>query len=147
MQALVLDTNVVLDAFVFRDARTAQLVDALAGRQVRWIATREMRSELECVLAYPLIAKRLALDSAAGDGVLARFDALATLHEPAPRAPVACTDEDDQKFIDLAWHHRAALVSKDRAVLKLRARLLKLGCPCVTAAYESPKRDSDAPGQ
>ena len=47
--------------------------------------------------------------------------------DAAPKAAVTCTDRDDQIFIDLAVGHRGALLSKDRAVLKLRKRLLALG--------------------
>jgi predicted nucleic acid-binding protein len=47
--------------------------------------------------------------------------------DAAPKAPLTCTDRDDQIFIDLAVRHRCALLSKDRAVLKLRKRLLAAG--------------------
>ena len=60
--------------------------------------------------------------------MLDRFDARVrqTDAEP-PRAPCACSDPDDQVFIDLAVAHRARLVSKDRAVLAMRKRLAALG--------------------
>lgn len=44
-----------------------------------------------------------------------------------PRASAVCKDPDDQQFIDLAVRHGALLLSKDRAVLSLRKRLLALG--------------------
>ncbi len=58
--------------------------------------------------------------------VLAAFDAGARLGAGAARAPYACKDVDDQKFIDLAVGHGAILVSKDKAVLCMRKRLLTL---------------------
>jgi putative PIN family toxin of toxin-antitoxin system len=140
MQPLVLDTNVVLDAFVFGDAAAQPIVRVLETGAVDWLATGAMRDELRRVLAYPQIAKRLASRAISADQVLARFDAHARLREPAPPAPARCTDADDQKFIDLAVAHRALLVSKDRAVLKLRKRLTRLGCPAVTPAYEAGPR-------
>ena len=59
--------------------------------------------------------------------VLAAFDAQARLVEIAPRVAYVCKDADDQKFIDLAAAHRAILLSKDKAVLACRKRLLALG--------------------
>jgi predicted nucleic acid-binding protein len=45
------------------------------------------------------------------------------LVEPPPRAPLRCSDPDDQKFIDLAVARQALLLSKDRAVLSMTKRL------------------------
>ena len=57
---IVLDTNIVLDLLVFADAATVPLRDALQTGRLQWVATAPMRDELERVLAYPQIAKRLA---------------------------------------------------------------------------------------
>jgi predicted nucleic acid-binding protein len=65
--------------------------------------------------------------------VLAAFDADVQRADVAPRAPWACKDTDDQKFIDLAVAHRAILVSKDKAVLCMRKRLLAQDTQAVTA--------------
>ena len=44
-----------------------------------------------------------------------------------------CTDADDQKFIDLALHFgAAALLSRDRAVLRLARRAATLGLSIVS---------------
>jgi putative PIN family toxin of toxin-antitoxin system len=123
VQPLVLDTNIVLDLFVFRDAATQALAAELAHGRVHWFATSAMRDELERVLDYPQIAKSRAFHGIDAGAVLARFDAHVRLVDEAPRAPVRCADEDDQKFIDLAVAHRALLVSKDKAVLVLCKRL------------------------
>ena len=135
--ALVLDTNIVLDAFVFNDPATQLLQSALEHGQVLWLATPAMREELERVLTYPHIAARRAQCSLSADAVLARFDAGARLAEVAPKAGVTCRDRDDQKFIDLAVAHQATLLSKDRAVLCLAKRLLGLGVPTRTAFAEA----------
>jgi predicted nucleic acid-binding protein len=47
--------------------------------------------------------------------------------EVAPKAPVTCSDADDQKFIDLAVAHQALLLSKDQHVLSMQKRLLAQG--------------------
>jgi predicted nucleic acid-binding protein len=43
----------------------------------------------------------------------------------APKAPYTCKDADDQKFIDLAVQHGAALHSKDAQVLCMKNRLAR----------------------
>ncbi len=124
---LVLDTNVVLDLFVYEDPATVPLREVLADPQTRWLATPVMREELRRVLAYPQVIKRLDARALSADAVLAAFDARAQIAETAPKAPYTCKDADDQKFIDLAVAHRAALVSKDKAVLCMAKRLATLG--------------------
>lgn len=123
---IVLDTNIVLDVFVFNDLAAQPLKEALASHQFQWISTQPMRDELERVLAYPKIVVRLAFYQRTAAEVLARFDAQAQLVEVAPKASVTCTDPDDQKFIDLAVAHQATLLSKDNAVLCMAKRLLAL---------------------
>ena len=126
LRRVVLDTNIVLDAFVFKDPATMPLLDGLHSGTLIWLATQPMRDELERVLAYPQIVKRLVhyqLDAAT---VLAQFDALAQLQGVAPKAPLTCKDPDDQKFIDLAVAHQSLLLSKDQAVLCMAKRLLTL---------------------
>jgi predicted nucleic acid-binding protein len=59
--------------------------------------------------------------------ILNRFDEHHLSAEPAAKAHCTCKDPDDQKFIDLAVSHGASLLSKDKAVLCMRKRLMKLG--------------------
>ncbi len=124
---IVLDTNIVLDLFVFKDPATGPLSGKLQSGELRWIATLPMRDELERVLAYPQIARRLQLQQGRAEEVLGCFDAQVQLMAVAGKASVTCKDPDDQKFIDLAVAHRAQLLSKDHAVLCMRKRLLALG--------------------
>lgn len=123
---IVLDTNIVLDAFVFDDPATQPLKLALAAKTIQWIATKAMRDELARVLGYPKIALRLAFHQRAALDVLAQFDGQAQWLDTAPKASVTCRDPDDQKFIDLAVAHKSTLLSKDRAVLCMAKRLLAL---------------------
>ncbi len=120
---VVIDSNVALDLLVFGDAAAQPLRAALDGKDAHWIATAAMRAELERVLDYPKLAPRVAFHGLDRAAVLARFDALAQIHADAPRAPLRCQDPDDQIFIDLAVAHGAALLSKDRQVLRLARRL------------------------
>lgn len=125
---VVIDTNIVLDLLVFDDPGHGALRAALAAGDLHWIATAGMRAELERVLGYPLIVRRLAAAGRGAVDVLAQFDAHVRRVDGVPaRAPCVCSDPDDQLFVDLAVARRARLLSKDRAVLALRKRLAAHG--------------------
>ena len=126
-QSVVLDTNIVLDVFVFNDALAQPLKKALEAGELDWLATQAMRDELERVLAYPQIIPRLAFYELGAADVLAAFDRHARLTEAPAKAGVTCSDADDQKFIDLAVLAKAILLSKDRAVTSMAKRLMGLG--------------------
>ena len=126
MPTLVLDTNIVLDLFVFADARARALHEHLQRGEANWLATVAMRDELERVLAYAHIESRLDFSRLQAGDVLAHFDRHARIVEVAAKAPVTCKDPDDQKFIDLAVAHRSMLLSKDAAVLAMTKRLALL---------------------
>ena len=125
--SIVLDTNIVLDLFVFNDAASAPLKAALETGEMNWLATQPMRDELARVLAYPQIIPRLNFYRITAEDVLAAFDQHARITEVAAKASVTCSDADDQKFIDLAVAHQALLLSKDQHVLSIRKRLLAQG--------------------
>jgi len=135
--AIVLDTNIVLDLFVFGDPATAALRAALEAKAFRWIATPVMRDELERVLAYTQIVPRMQFYNVTAADVLAHFDARVQSVEVAPKARYICKDADDQKFIDLAAAHQALLLSKDKAVLTMAKRLRLLGAD-VSAKFVPP---------
>ena len=123
----VLDTNIVLDLWVFDEPKAQALRTSVEGGSTHWLATAAMRDELARVLAYPQIAKRLNARAMPADTVLGHFDRWAQLKPDAPKAPYACKDADDQKFIDLAVAHSAALHSKDAQVLCMKKRLERCG--------------------
>jgi predicted nucleic acid-binding protein len=123
----VLDTNIVLDLWVFDEPRMHALRGSLESGASRWLATAAMREELARVLGYPQIAKRLGARALAAQAVLGHFDRLAHLQPDAPKAAYTCKDADDQKFIDLAVQHAAALHSKDAQVLCMKNRLARCG--------------------
>ncbi|MBC7649292.1 MAG: putative toxin-antitoxin system toxin component, PIN family [Vitreoscilla sp.] len=132
-QPIVLDTNIVLDVFVFNDSAAEPIRQALAKQEIDWLATQAMREELARVLAYPKIAARLAFYKLTADDVLTKFHQHARLVDVAPKASMTCSDVDDQKFIDLAVQHRALLLSKDKDVISMQKRLLAQGIQAQTA--------------
>jgi len=137
---VVLDTNVVLDWLYFRDPRCAALASAVAARRVQWIARAPMRAEIEHVLERGGLGTRWPDGPASVRDGWQRF---ATMVEEAPRAApltMRCTDEDDQKFIDLALAARAvALLSADRAVLRLARRARTWGVAITTVSAWRPE--------
>jgi predicted nucleic acid-binding protein len=130
----VLDSNVVLDWLVFGDPSARTLAEAVRFGRVRWIATAAMFYELEHVLTRSVATAWKVKPQ----DVLAQWDRWVRPVEapmPALGSPLHCTDPDDQKFIDLALHAGAtALLSRDRAVLKLAGRARRLGLTIQTAA-------------
>ena len=134
----VIDTNIVLDLFVFKDPATQPLKLALASNKIQWLSTQAMRDELERVLSYPKIMARLQVAERDAESVLQEFDVKAHLVAVAPKASVTCRDPDDQKFIDLAVQYKATLLSKDRAVLCMKKRLLALSVRAQTALDFEP---------
>ena len=127
MRCVVIDTNIVLDMWVFDDPRSRPLDEALQSGGLRWLASAEMREELLRVLGYPHLVQRMVLRGVSAPDVLAQFDRYAERVAVAERAPYVCNDADDQKFIDLAVAHQATLISKDKEVLRMKNRLARLG--------------------
>jgi putative PIN family toxin of toxin-antitoxin system len=123
---IVLDTNVCLDLFVFRDPRWEALRAALESGAVEAVTRADCREEYLVVLHY----RHLPLDDSNRPEAAARFDALVKVVAPAPK-PVrlpACTDKDDQKFLELARDAGAAiLVTKDKQLLKLNRKTTQAG--------------------
>lgn len=126
-QAWVIDTNIVLDLWLFEDPATIPLRAALQSGAISHLATASMRDELERVLTYPHLVKRMAKSSIQAQNILNRFDEYLLAAEPAVKAACTCKDPDDQKFIDLAVAHAAPLLSKDNAILCMKKRLFQSG--------------------
>lgn len=117
---MALDTNVVLDLLHFDDATARPLREALEAGRVRCVVTDATLDEWRRVLGYP----EFALDATRQAALLARYRSLAVRLDAVdvPDMP-RCSDPDDQKFLELAAAARVqGLVSKDRALLKLRRR-------------------------
>jgi putative PIN family toxin of toxin-antitoxin system len=126
---IVLDTNVCLDLFVFRDPRWQSLLGALQQGALQAVTRADCRMEWLVVLRYP----HLPLDDASRLLASAAFDALIRPIEPtAPTQSAAplplCRDRDDQKFLELARDAGAeVLITKDKALLKLARRTSRAG--------------------
>lgn len=123
---IVLDTNVCLDLFVFRDPRCASLMAALRSGLISAVTSKDCRREWLYVLDY----SHLPLDEEKRRLAIAEFDGLVACISPEPRmTPLPqCRDADDQKFLELARDARAqSLVTKDKALLKLAKKTARSG--------------------
>jgi predicted nucleic acid-binding protein len=133
--AAVLDTNVVLDWLVFRDAGVATLAAAIEQGRLRVLACQRMRDELADVIGRPALA-HWQPDSPA---VLGAFDRWTRHSQAPPRCRLTCRDVDDQVFIDLATSARCRwLVTHDRALLALARAARAQGLLIVRPAAWQP---------
>ena len=123
----VFDTNVCLDLFVFHDAASAGLLKAIHEKTIIPVTRKDCREEWLRVLDYPA----LALHETEKAQSRHDFDHFIQLVDPDKRdyrlLPV-CSDQDDQKFIELAYDSRASyLFTKDKALLRLSRKSLETG--------------------
>lgn len=121
---LIIDTNVLLDLFVFEDQRVALLHQDINSSRARIFFCTEMLIEFSDVLARPLFG----LSQEKQGSILMRWQEMGTLISLEQTAAIRCSDPDDQIFIDLAYQLRPAILySKDLALIDLRNELLSLG--------------------
>ena len=124
MKSIVLDTNILLDIFVFNDAMAVDLKNALIANSITAVASQQTLAEFADVISRPLFK----LDNIAQAEILQQWQCIAQLHDDVdlPAAPWQCQDADDQIFLDLAYRLRPAiLISKDNAVLQIATRAAK----------------------
>jgi putative PIN family toxin of toxin-antitoxin system len=120
----VIDTNVLLDFWVFDDPAARPLRAAVESGRVNALRSGDSVDEL----AQVVMREKFPLATDARFHILRDWDRLATPVERVFRAPFACSDTQDQKFLDLAYTARADwLVTKDKALLKLARRARRDG--------------------
>ena len=128
---VVLDTNVVLSALVFRGGAASQVRQAWQRGLILPLASRATVQELVRVLAYP----KFRLSQAEQDELLADYLPYAeTVRIPQPPPPVPdCRDMLDLPFMHLAVAGKAqVLVSGDHDLLAIAAEFERAStCPIV----------------
>lgn len=117
---LLLDTNVVLDLWLFQDPRLARLRECLAQGRCRWWATAAMLAELAHV-------RERAFASRYTPSPELQAPPARLVEPPGQPAPWRCRDPEDQKFLDLAWQLRQPLWTRDRDLLSLAKRAARQG--------------------
>jgi putative PIN family toxin of toxin-antitoxin system len=121
MKPVVLDTNILLDIFVFNDERARNLKQAIVDGSIPAIASQKTLFELADVISRPLFK----LDEVTQAAILAQWQSIAQQYDDSDlaTAPWKCQDPDDQIFLDLAYQFRpAVLISKDNALLNIASR-------------------------
>ena len=120
---VILDTNVLLDIFVFRDERSLLLQQMIQNQERQLIYCQAMHDEFIDVLSR----SQFQLNQFHQEAILHQWLNLANQVVLTESAPLRCSDPDDQIFIDLAYQTRPSLlVSKDNALIMLRKRLAGL---------------------
>lgn len=124
---VVLDTNICLDLFVFRDPRWQAILEGLHSGILQAFTKTRCRDEWQAVLHYP----HLPVEAGQMDQLCAEFDRFISCSDPAMQEHIVlpkCKDGDDQKFLEIARDGAADfLVSKDKALLRLAKRVKKAG--------------------
>ena len=126
MKPIILDTNILLDIFVFEDVRADRLRNAVLNRQIKTYSNQTSVEELADVISRPFFD----LEEGRQAEIMGQWQSLSqSIEDPKLEpAPWKCQDPDDQVFLDLAFTVRPSiLISKDNAVLKLATRALKEG--------------------
>ena len=126
MKTIILDTNILLDIFIFKDVRADRLKNAVLNRQIKTYSNQTSVEELVDVISRPLFN----LEEGRQAEIMGEWQSLSQSIEDLKlkAAPWKCQDSDDQVFLDIAFTLRPSiLISKDNAVLKLATRALKEG--------------------
>jgi len=121
MKPVVLDTNILLDIFVFNDERAINLKQAIMDGSIPAVASQKTLLEFADVISRPLFK----LDEVTQAAILNQWQSLAQQHDDSnlATAPWRCQDPDDQIFLDLAHKLKPAiLISKDNALLHIASR-------------------------
>ena len=130
MTSTVLDTNVLLALWLFRDPAVEALRAALDAGQLQPFRSPATDAEFAEVLRRP------ELFSVAPERQATLLDAWQASASPVDviqSAPWVCRDPLDQKFLDLAVSAGASwLITRDRDLLKLARKARRQGLTIVT---------------
>jgi putative PIN family toxin of toxin-antitoxin system len=139
---VVLDTNVVIDLWHFRDARALRLDALIRERGAGYCTDDECFAELERVCAYPAFGLAVEARAALTESYRRRT-VFCPPDEPECAHPaLRCRDPDDLKFLTLAVRCGAALlVTRDKALLALDRRLPGCAILDVDAACDFLEQD------
>jgi len=114
----VIDTNVVVSAFVFRAGTLAWLREAVVNGALIPLVSEKTLAELVRVLAYP----RFRLTAEDRENIIVHYmEHAEAIKQPRTRARLPrCRDPHDEMFIRLAYAAKAdAIVTGDEDLLTL----------------------------
>lgn len=123
---VVIDTNVCLDLFAFNDPRWIEISNQLKSGGIIAVTKKECREEWLAVLHYP----HLPVNDENRHQIENIYDQYIQCEDQTSlpiRLPI-CTDQDDQKFLEISRDAKVdVLITKDKALLKLAKKLQKIG--------------------
>ncbi|MEZ5562550.1 MAG: putative toxin-antitoxin system toxin component, PIN family [Gammaproteobacteria bacterium] len=130
MAETVVDTNVLLALWLFRDPVVEPLHAAFAAGQLRPVRSAATDAEFAEVLARPGL---FSVEPERQARLLEAWQAVASPEAAVHAAPWVCRDPLDQKFLDLAVSAGAGwLITRDRDLLKLARKARRQGLLIVT---------------
>ena len=118
LRRAVIDTNVVVSAFVFRAGTLAWLREAIVNGSLIPLVSDETLAEMVRVLAYP----RFGLTAEDRENIIVHYmEHAEAIKQPRTRARLPqCRDPHDEMFIRLAYAAKAdAIVTGDDDLLTL----------------------------
>lgn len=136
----VLDTNVVLDLYYWKDAHCEALAQDLAAGRLIAVTSLACLEELADVLSRPHfgLSEGEQLAALQAYAKAARIVAMNASLNPASiecPCPARCRDKDDQKFLDLAYAVGAELLfTKDKLVRRAAKKLARFGLRTLSPA-------------
>jgi len=130
LRRVVLDTNVVVSALLFRQGEASQIRRFWQERKVQPLVSAQTAMELVRVLAYP----KFRLSQEDRDDLLSEYLPYARVVQPEdyrnqPQRVPKCRDPFDDMFLELAQAGEAVdLVTGDRDLLELNDPALRRMC-------------------
>ncbi len=131
--SVVIDTNILLDLYVFQDPEGAALKAQINAGEMLPVASAATNAEFEEVISR----EKFGLSPQAQAAIISDWMQRSSLQNAThiTRAPWRCKDQDDQKFLDLAFSIRpCALISKDKQVLRFKKRAQREGVQIVASS-------------
>lgn len=114
---VVIDTNVLMSAFISLKSAPAQILAHFEMGSFQWIISEEILHEYHNALHYPRVMQRHKLSSAQVVQFLDDLRGVAMLVKPTLSLWGVATDPNDEKFFECALPASAHfLVSSDQAV-------------------------------
>ena len=117
---IVLDTNILISAFVSNKGASAQILARCQAGELELLISPDSIAELRRVLTYPGLRKRFRYSDEQIEAFVAFLEQEAFLLTPTASVRAVPDDADDDKFVALALAGQAQyLVSGDEHLLRV----------------------------
>lgn len=117
---VVLDTNVLISAFISNKGASAQLLAHCQAGALELLVSPDTLAELRRVLTYARVRKQLTYSNEQIERFIALLEQIAVVNIPPFVARVVPGDADDDKFVALALAGEAQyLVTGDKHLLSV----------------------------